>query len=44
MKKEPVSDKLFKAGIYLFCIVVLILTGFPLLFLVFNSFKSLLSI
>ncbi|HAP56903.1 MAG: carbohydrate ABC transporter permease [Sphaerochaeta sp.] len=41
MKKEPVSDKLFKAGIYLFCIVVLILTGFPLLFLVFNSFKSL---
>ena len=41
MKKEPVTNKLFKACIYLFCIVVLILTGFPLLFLVFNSFKSL---
>lgn len=41
MKKVPVTDKLFKACIYLFCIVVLIITGFPLLFLVFNSFKSL---
>lgn len=41
MKKEPVSEKLFKGLIYLFCIVVLILTGFPLLFLIFNSFKSL---
>ncbi|MEA4858968.1 Trehalose transport system permease protein SugB [bioreactor metagenome] len=41
MKKEPVSDKLFKALIYAFCIVVLILTGFPLLFLIFNSFKGL---
>ena len=41
MRKETLSDKLFKSGIYLFCIVVLILTGFPLVFLIFNSFKSL---
>lgn len=41
MRKESPSEKLFRAGIYLFCLVVLILTGFPLVFLVFNSFKSL---
>ncbi|MBK5247734.1 MAG: carbohydrate ABC transporter permease [Peptostreptococcaceae bacterium] len=41
MRKEAISDKLFRTGIFLFCIVVLILTGFPLVFLVFNSFKSL---
>lgn len=40
-RKATLSDTAFKVLIYVFCVVVLILTGFPLIFLLFNSFKSL---
>ncbi|QTQ12411.1 carbohydrate ABC transporter permease [Treponema parvum] len=40
-EKWFLGDFIFSRFIYLFCIVIAIITGFPLLFLLFNSFKSL---
>jgi len=35
------SDKIFNAFVYLFCIIVMVITGFPLVFLLANSFKDM---
>ncbi|MFA7119207.1 MAG: carbohydrate ABC transporter permease [Sphaerochaetaceae bacterium] len=41
MKTISLYDKLFKVAVYVFCIVVMVITGFPLFFLLANSFKGM---